>query len=85
MVDHGFLNKLFCNFGIRSKPLYLLTSYLNNRYQYTNKHNYMSSYSKVSCWVSKGSCLGLLLFLLYINENPLISNFDTTYLLITPA
>ena len=36
-VDHEILlNKLYRNSGIRGKPLDLLTSYLKNRYQYTN-------------------------------------------------
>ena len=38
----------------------------------------MSSCTKVSCWVLQESCLGLLLFLLYIHDISLISNFDTT-------
>ena len=78
-VDHDILlDKLYRNFGIRGKPLDLLTSYLKNRYQYTNVRKFMSSYTKVSCGVPQGSCLGPLLFLLYINDISLISNFDTT-------
>ena len=65
-------------FGIRGKTLDLLTSYLKNRYQYTNVRKFMSSYTKVSCGVPQGSCLGPLLFLLYINDISLISNFDAT-------
>ena len=74
------LNKLYCNFGIRGKRLDVLTNYLSNRYQYTNKINFMSPYNKVLCGVPQGSCLGLLLFVLYINDIQLISNFDTTLL-----
>ena len=78
-VDHDILlDKLYRNFGIRGKPLDLLTSYLKNRYQYTNVRKFMSSYTKVSYGVSQGSCLGPLLFLLYINDISLISNFNTT-------
>ena len=44
-VDHNIcLNKLYHYFGICTKPLDLLTSYLNNTYQYTNVCNFMSSY-----------------------------------------
>ena len=78
-VDHDILlDKLYRNFGIRGKPLDLLTNYLKNRYQHTNVRKFMSSYTKVSCGVPQGSCLGPLLFLLYINDISLISNFDTT-------
>ena len=78
-VDHDILlDKLYRNFGIHGKSLDLLTSYLKNRYQYTNVRKFMSSYTKVSCGVPQGSCLGPLLFLLYINDISLISNFDTT-------
>ena len=78
-IDHDILlDKLYRNFGIRGKLLDLLTSYLKNRYQYTNVRKFMSSYTKVSCGVLQGSPLGLLLFLIYINDISLISNFDTT-------
>ena len=47
-VDHDILlDKLYRNFEIRGKPLDLLTSYLKNRYQYTNVRKFMSSYTKV--------------------------------------
>ena len=43
-VDHDILlDKLYRNFEIRGKPLDLLTSYLNDRYQYTNVRNFISS------------------------------------------
>ena len=78
-VDYEILlNKLYHNCGIRGKPLDILTSYLCNRYQCTNVCNFMSLYTTLSCWVPKGSCLGPLLFSLYLNDTPLIPNFDTT-------
>ena len=68
-VDHDILlDKLYRNFGIRGKPLNLLTSYLKIRYQHTNVSKFMSLYTKVSCGVPQGSCLGPLLFLLYTSR-----------------
>ena len=80
-VDHDILlDKLYRNFGIRGKPLDLLTSYLKNRYQYTNVRRFMSSYTKVSSGYPRDLALGRYFFLFYINEISLISNFDTTLL-----
>ena len=66
------------NFEVRGLPLQLFKSYQSNRYQYTKINNYKSSLSKVSCEVPQGSFLGLLLFLLYMNDLPQVSLFDTT-------
>ena len=77
-VDHKILLwKLHNYFGIRGTCLNLFESYLSNRYQYTNILGHYSNNNKITIGVPQGSCLGPLLFLLYINDLPLSSNFDS--------
>ena len=78
-VDHQILlDKLKHNYGIRGLAFQLMESYLSNRQQYTKIHPYKSKLGKITCGVPHGSSLGPLLFLLYINDLPLVSQFDTT-------
>ena len=78
-VDHQILlDKLERNYGIRGLALQLMESYLSNRQQHTKIHPYKSKLGKTTCGVPQRSSLGPLLFLLYINHLPLVSQFETT-------
>ena len=73
------MKKLF-KYGIRDLPLKLIESYLDSRRQVVKVGGTLSSERIIDIGVPQGTILGPLLFLLYINDLPLITNFGDVIL-----
>ena len=74
IVNHStLLQKLEKMCGFRRSALHLMESYLTNRYQYTKISDSKSRKQLIDCRVPQGSSLGPLLFLLYVNYLPQMS------------
>ena len=67
-VDHRILLAKLNHYGICGVSIDWLKSYLSNRNQYASINGFDSGLTTINCGVPQGFVLGLLLFLLYIND-----------------
>ena len=78
-VDHSVLIKKLDHYGIRDKEATLISSFLENRYQFVEIDGIRSNKLKsIPCSVIQGSKLSSLLYNLYTNEIPLVYKIINT-------
>ena len=69
-VDHAILLKKLSDYEVQGQTASWFKSYLKDRQQFCVVNGFSSAESRIVCGVPRGSLLGPLLFLIYINDLP---------------
>ena len=67
-VDHTILIQKLQEYGIKDREGEWFQSYLSNRQQFCSLNGVKTKPRKVPCRIPQGSCLGPLLFIIYLND-----------------
>ena len=67
-VDHEILISKLAKYGVKGRENNWLKSYLTNRSQYCSIDGQVSDIMEIECGIPQGSCLGPLLFIIYLND-----------------
>ena len=69
-VNHKILLDKLYHYGIGDEELSFFSSYLHRRTQCCSVNEHQSTFSEITCGVSRGSILGPLLLIIYMNDLP---------------
>ena len=76
-VDPTILIQKLQKYGIKDREGEWLQSYLSNRQQFCSLIDVKTKPRKIPCGTPQGSCLGSLIFIIYLNDFEKFLRYDT--------